>query len=388
MSCRTGAVPFTMLMITAMAAGRSSEAADWSGTVQAAAGAAYVTNPRMLPGADNSDETGELLVDGSAMRATERSQLTVTPQVRLTRYNHDTDLDTDEGRLGIAFQEKLERGDWTFDGLGLTDSTVTSERGTTGITYVNRRHTSGSADFGYERFSTERLSWQFQVGAQITRYSDAAQFGLVDYDYGSVQFGPNWSFTERVQGSLTLEANRLNPDGGARQNNYVISARLRRFFSEHYAWHVSIGGTRVDYGSTSTSPAASNTTAQYEIGGTYKGERLTWELSARRAVLPIGIGLLAPQTIATLTIAANTSEHSIVTLSLNGIRTDAVFVGPVEVHNSDTFGQASLEWRYRFTPHWTLSAVYEQARSRAGGIEEWANGRQARLSVVWDSGRL
>ena len=134
-----------MLTITAMTAGRSSQAADWSGTVQASASAGYVTNPRMLPGVDNSDETGELLVDGSAMRATERSQLTVTPQVRLTRYDHQTDLDTDEGRLGIDFQEKLERGDWTFDGLGLTDSTVTSERGTTGITFVNRRHTAGSA---------------------------------------------------------------------------------------------------------------------------------------------------------------------------------------------------------------------------------------------------
>lgn len=377
-----------MLTITAMTAGRSSQAADWSGSVQASASAAYVTNPRMLPGVDNSDETGELLVDGSAMRATERSQLTVTPQVRLIRYDHQTDLDTDEGRLGIDFQEKLERGNWTFDGLGLTDSTVTSERGTTGITYVNRRHTAGSADFAYQRFSTERLSWLLQLGAQITRYSDAAQFGLVNYDYGSVQFGPNWNFSERLQGSLTLEANRLNPDGGARQNNYAVAARLQRSFSERYAWRVSVGGTRVDYSSTNTSPASSSTTAQYEIGANYKGERLTWDLSARRAVLPIGIGLLAPETIAALVIAANTSEHGTVTLSLNGIRTDAVSVGSVVVHSSDTFGQASVEWRYHFTAHWAFSALYEQARSRAGGVQEWANGREARLGVVWDSGRL
>ena len=73
---------------------------------------------------------------------------------------------------------------------------------------------------------------------------------------------------------------------------------------------------------------------------------------------------------------------------MNGIRTDAVFVGPVQVHSGDTFGQATLEWRYRCTLHWTISAVYQQARSRVTGVEEWANGRQARLSVVWDSGRL
>jgi len=386
-SLRIGAAPFIMLTITAMTAGRSSRAADWSGTLQAAAGGGYVTNARMLPGADNSDETAELMVDGSAMRQTERSQLTVTPRVLLTRYDHETDLNTNEGSLGIAFQQMLERGQWTFDGKGLTDSTVTSERGTTGVTYVNRRHDTGNADLGYQYFSTERLSWQLQIAGQITRYSDAAQFGLVNYDYGSVQFGPTWNFSERIDGSLTLEANRLNPQTGARQNDYGASLQLRRKFSERYSWRVLAGGTRVEYGSTDAAPGSSSTTVQYEVGTNYQGERLQWDLSARRAVMPIGIGLLAPETVLALVVIANTSERGTLTLSLNGIRTDAVFVSQVPVYGGATFGQASLEWRHKFTPHWSLSASYLQARSRTGE-QDWANGKQARLGVVWDSGRL
>lgn len=387
MSLRIGAVPFIMLTITAMTAGRSSRASDWSGTLQAAAGAGYVTNARMLPGADNSDETGDLMLDGSATRQTERSQLTMTPRLLLTRYDHETDLDTNEGSLGINFQEALERGQWTFDGQGVTDSTVTSERGTTGVTYVNRRHDSGSADLGYLYLSTERLSWLLQVSGQITRYSDAAQFGLVNYDYGSVQFGPTWNFTERVDGSLTLQANRLNPQTGARQKDYGASLQLRRKFSERYAWRVQVGGTRVEYGSTDAAPGSSSTTAQYEIGANYQGERLQWDLSARRAVMPIGIGLLAPETVAALLVVANTSERSTLTLSLRGIRTDAVFVSQISVYGGATFAQASLEWRHHFTTHWALSASYLQARSRTGE-QDWANGKQARLGVVWDSGRL
>jgi len=376
-----------MLTSTAIAAGRPSSAADWSGSLQAAVSAAYITNPRMLAGADNSDETGELVVDGSALAQTERSQLTVTPRVMLTRYVHTTDLDTDTGSLGINFQEKLERGNWTFDGLGLTDSTVTSERGTTGITYVNRRHNAGNADLGYEHFSTERLSWLLQVGAQITRYNDAAALGLVDYDYGSVQFGPNWSFSERVQGSLTLEADRLNPQTGARQTDNSASLQLQRKFSERYAWRALVGGTKVEYGSTAAAPASSSSTFKYEVGANYQGERLQWDLSARRAIMPIGIGLLAPETVATLAVIASTSELSTLTLSLHGIRTDAVTVSQIPVYGGGSFAQASLEWRYHFSPHWSFSALYQQARSRAGD-QDWANGKQARLGVVWDSGRL
>jgi hypothetical protein len=377
-----------MLTTTAMGAGRSSPAADWSGTLQAALNAAYVTNPRMLAGVNTSDETGQLMLGGSTMAQTERSQLTVAPQILLTRYDRATDLDSDTGNLAIHFLEKLERGQWTFDGQGVTDSTVTSELGTTGVTYVNRRHNSGSADLGYQYFSTERLSWLLQAGGQITRYSDATQFGLVNYDYGSAQLGPIWNFSERLQGSLTLEADRLNPDVGARQNNYTISTELRRDFSERYAWRVSVGGTRVEYGSTATYPASSSTTVEYEVGANYKGERLTWDLSAKRAVLPIGIGLLAPETVASLVIVANTSENGTLTLSLNGRRTDSVFVGSIPLASGATYGQAGVEWRYHFTTHWAFSLSYQYARARSLNVQEWANGNQGEFGIVWDSGRL
>lgn len=388
MSRRIGVAKFIMLTATAMGAGRFSPAADWSGTLQAALNAAYVTNPRMLAGVTTSDETGQLVLDGSATAQTERSQLTVTPQILLTRYDRATDLDSNTGNLGFHFLQKLERGQWTIDGQGVTDSTVTSELGTTGITYVNRRHNSGSADLGYQYFSAERLSWLLQVSAQVTRYSDAAQFGLVNYDYGSVQFGPTWNFSERVQGSLTFEADRLDPEMSARQHNDTVSTQLRRAFSERYAWRVSLGGTRVEYGSTATSPSSASTTVEYEVGANYAGERLTWDLSAKHAVLPIGIGLLAPETVASLVVVANTSENGTLTLSLNGRRTDSVFVGPISVYGGATYGQASVEWRYHFTTHWAFSLSYQYARARAPGVQEWANGNQGKFGIVWDSGRL
>lgn len=385
---RVGVTKYIMLTTIAMAGGRSAAAADWSNNVQAAANAGFVTNPRFEPGSNQSDQTAQLEFDDTTTAQTERGQLTITPRLATTRYNHDTDLNIVAGSLDLAYVEKLERGEWSVEALGLTDSTVTSELGTTGITHVNRRHTAGTVSLGYQHFSTERLTWQIQASGQLTRYTDAAEFGLTNYDYGSLQAGPVWSFSERVQGSLLLGADHLHPETGIPQSDYSANLQLKRSFSEQYSWRISVGGTRVNYGSG----ASSQSTSVYEIGATRKTERVQWDISVRRAVLPIGIGLLTPETVATASLIVATSERSTLNLTVNGIRTNPVFVPEFIfnflVYSGATWGQASAEWKYHFTPNWALDTAYAYARARNNDVPDWAYGNQVRLGIVWESGRL
>jgi hypothetical protein len=376
-----------MVTSLATAGGRSSPAADWSNSLEAAANGAYVTNPTLVVGSHLTDETAQVILSDHTTAETERGQLTVTPQFSATRYKHESNLDITAGSLDLTLVEKLERGQWSFEGLGLTDSTVTSELGTTGVTNVNRRHTAGSLSLSYQYSSTERLSWQVQGSGQLTRYSDAAAFGLVNYDFGSVQFGPMWSFSERVQGSLILEADRINPEGGTKQNDYSAYLQLKRSFSEKYAWRASVGGTRIDYGSASAS-AGSQTSSLYEVGASRKGERVQWDVSVKHAVLPIGIGLLAPETVAAFAMTVATSERGSLSLTLNGIRTEPVHEYQYLVYSGGWWGQVGAEWKYQFTTHWALSAGYLQGRARYSSGSEWATGNQARLGILWQSGRL
>ena len=385
---RIGGANLIMLTTIATSGARFSAAADWSNTLEAAINAAYVTNPALVVGSSVTDESAQVSVDGNTTAQTERGQLTVVPRFFALRYAHETDLDFNEGSLELTYLEKLERGQWTFDAQGLADSTVTSELGTTGITYVNRRHTVGTVSLSYQHNSTERLAWQVQAGGQLTRYTDAAEFGLVDYNYGSVLFGPIWNFSERVQGSLTLVADRLTPHGATSQNDYSANLQLKRSFSEQYDWRVSVGGTRTDYGSSTYGSAASQTTSVYELGTTRKGERVQWDVSIKRAVLPIGIGLLAPQTVATLAVAVGTSERSSLNFTLNGIRTDSVLIDQYVVYHGGRWVQAGAEWRYRFSPQWALSVAGILARARYTSDGDWAHSNQARLGIIWNSGRL
>jgi hypothetical protein len=371
------------LSVLGLAGGQPSPAAIWSETLDASAHAAYVTNPQFVPGSKLDDESGVLAVDGNTTVQAERSELTVTPRFTLTRYHRERDLDINAGAVDLSYLRKLERGQWTLSGQALTDSTVTSELGLTGLTNVNRRHDAGTVSTVYRYSSSERLSWQLQGAWQVTRYSDAGSSGLTEFRYGSVQLGPTWSFSEHLLGSILVGADRTSPQGGQTQNDYPVSLVLKRTVSERYAWRASIGATRVEAGRGSA-----GTSSLYELGASRQGERLHWDVSVRRSVAPVGFGELTRQDQAMLGLTAVTSERSSVSLAVSALRSRPLTYLNFLVYSGASWEQANAEWQYRLSTKWSLSAAYTYARARNGDLQPWARGNQARLGIVWNSGRL
>jgi len=380
---RTGIAHLIMLTTIATSGSRSSPGADWSGSVDATADGGYVSNPQLLPHSGVTDESAVLTADGSAVMQTERAQLTVTPRVSLTRYVHNSDLDFTVGSIDLNSLEKFERGQLTVAGELLTDSTLVSELGLTGATRVNRRHDAATLSVGYQYNQTERLAWVLQGSGQVTRYSDSPQFGLVNYNYASVQLGPTWNFTERVQGSLTLEADRILPQDTPTQNAYSATVQVKRNFSEQYSWRASLGASKVEEGRTDY-----GTTPVYQLGATRQGERVQWDVSFGRSVLPIGFGLLARSQQATLNLAANVSERSTVSLTFSGIRTEPVVASDFLVYAGASWGQLVAQWKYNLSQHWALSVSYLEAQARNGNLAQLGIGNQGRIGILWQSGRL
>lgn len=383
-----------MTATVAMAAGRASSGADWSEALDVNGNAAYDTNPQLLPGSHITDRSAQLAVDGNTRVATEITQLTLTPRFAIVHYDREKNLDMTSGSLALNYQDRGERGQWNVSGLAQTDSTVTSELGQTGVTDVNFRHNGYNASVGYQYLSTERLSWLLQGSGQVTQYNNEAQrYGLIQYNYGGVQFGPTWSFSERLQGSLTIETDQVTPRNGPREKDYSANAQLKRSLSEKYSWRASAGATRVAVRGSSGTPA----TGVFELGFTRHGEKVQWDLSAKRAVLPIGFGLLAREDVAALSAVISVSDRSTLNLSCNAIRTDPVslslYLAPgisfgYQIYSGATFGQATAEWQYHFSPRWALSAGYMRSRARNYSATEWANGRQMHLGILWQSDRL
>jgi hypothetical protein len=391
---RRGMANPLMLSTIAMIRGGPAPAVDWSETLDAGTNVAYHTNPALLPGSNIADRSAQLALDGNIQMATEVSQLTVTPRLAVIRYDQEKNLDLTTGSLALSYQDKGERGQWNASGLAQTDSTLTSELGQTGITNVNFRHNGYNATLGYQYLATERLSWSLQGSGQIAQYnSEAQQYGLSPYKYGGIQLGPTWSFSDRLDGSLSIGADRVSPQNSATEKDYSANAQLKRSLTEKYSWRISAGATRVEVPGSTATP----TSAVFELGATRQGERVQWDLSAKRAVLPIGLGLLAREDVAALSAVVTVSERSTLNLSCSVIRTDPVsisfYLAPgislgYQVYSGAAWGQASAEWQYHFSPQWALSAAYTQARARNYSVAEWANGNQGRLGILWQSGRL
>jgi hypothetical protein len=367
-------------------------AADWSETLDAGLNTTYNSNPRLVPGPTTADESALLAVDGSLTGQTERGQLSLTPRFSLTRFQRDHDLDINTGSLDFGALEKFERGEWTVAAQALTDSTVTSELGLSGISNVNRRHSSESLSSGFQYYSSERLAWRFQASYALTRYTDAEHFGLTNYAFSSVQLAPAWSFSERLQGEIDLETDHVTPDGGRAEHDYSANLLLKRKLSAQYSWEASFGRTRVD-------TAGANTASSwvYSASATRQGERVRWELSVKRAVLPIGLGLLARSNQASLNVGAGLSERSSLNVSMSVMRTDPVALDlqlnpilsvHIPVYDGASWAQVSAEWKYVLTRSWSLTAGYLQARARSGSWPEAAIGRQGRLGITWQSERL
>lgn len=381
-----------MLAGSGIVIGRVSHASDWSQTLEASANAAYTTNPALVPGSNVADQSAQLSIDGNTTAQSELDQLTLTPRLSITRFARETGLDYQTAAISLAYQHTLERGQWSLNGQVLTDSTLTSELGLTGITEINRHHDAGTLSVGYQYLSTERLSWNAQASWQDTRYTDAQQFGLTNYRYWAVQFGPLWNFTDRLVGELNFETDQISPQSQPSEKDYSATLELRRKLSEQYSWRISAGATRVQ------TPGAYDTTSSvFEVGAKRQTERVQWDVAIKRSVLPIGLGLLAREDQATATVAVSTSERSTLNLSLSVLRTDPVsllfYLDPqisfsYLIYAGASWGAVSGEWRYNFSPHWALSLAFTQSRARNNDVPQWANGNQARLGVVWQSGRL
>lgn len=380
------------IMLTTFATTRSTLAADWSESLETGGIVAYVTNPLLLPRNSQSDESEQLTMDGTTSAQTERSQFTLTPRVSLTRYDHGVGFDENTGTLDLSYVEKSERGQWTVTGEALTDTTATSELGTSGIIDVNRRRYANTAAIGYQYAATERLSWQAQAAWQDTRYSDAVQYGLTDYQYFSAVGGPIWSLTERIQGLLVLEADQLSPQAGSTEHDYSATVQLKRAFNEQYSWRISAGSTHVEAGSS-----ASGSSSAFEIGATRQGERVQWDVSVKQAVLPIGLGLLAREDIGALSLIASITERTTLNVTVNSTHSDPVAVSVYllpgvaaryQIYTGAAWQMASVNLNHQLTEQWSVQLGFAESRARNYVLPYWGDGDQAHLNVLWQSGRL
>lgn len=354
-------------------------AAEWLVVPNARVAADYTDNPRLMPSGGVSDSGAVAELSAAIQRRTGRSELSMQPRWRSSRYEQEESLSSDDQYLTAAYRRMSERAQWDAS-LGLTrDSTLTSEIGSTGIVQANRRHEGLTLAGGPSLVLTERLSAGAQVSWMDNHYVDAAFTGLVDYDYGAASLFSTWQVSERSALTLTAQAGRLSAQG---QPDETRDATLRA------AWQYQLDSMwRLNL---SAGPAFVETQSGNDNGEVFSVDIARqdelWSVTARasRDLAPTGRGVLTRRDQITLGFNRRMSDRITAGLSARWVENQDLLPQPGVVFQTVTYGRLDLRADWRFAEHWSLAVGLAAAVQEYSGSPERAENHRASLSVIWN----
>jgi hypothetical protein len=368
------------LLTATLLTGGIAHAADWRVEPSIRASSEYVDNPKLLP------EGGEQLYGGVTdarvrmLAQTETMQLELTPDWHFASYPDDRDLNANDAHLDASLSASQgERLTWRFGLQGVRDSTLTSELGSTGLAYTNKRRELIAASVAPEWRATLRSVWTANVFGSTVHYIDAQQTGLVDYDYRGGSIGWRFSLTPRT--SFTVDGNygALDVhDTGMRQTSESVRFGAERDLG--LLWHAVL----------SVGPSLVHTDFDDERGRvvaasiTRRGERFQLHSTLTSAVEPTGQGVLAQRDELEAGTTHAVTEHLTLSVSIAAVRTHehAYGVSTPEVRYYSAV--AGAEWQFARQWFATLGiSASTQSYQNYAGVDEAADSRRATLGIRW-----
>lgn len=324
------------------------------------------------------DETGKVSMEfgGSLAAMTERSIFTLDPSVRVYRYEEPLYDRTDLQANGQYQHAIDEISDFTFSVNVTRDSTLTSELGTTGITFVNKPRTVLGGDAGYVRRMSERDTLAIGANYGEITYSGAEFTGLVDYDYRTAYLAWNRNLTERLTlGLLTNAAETNAPQFGAQDRAVTAQVTGNFAFSETFGTEFAIGLSRLD-----SDFGTSGDTRTYDLKFFRQGEHLDWHVGASHALTPSGRGVLSRQSRIECGLSDQISENLRLDARLTGIETEE----SGSINGTDVrYVRASLNANWRLTRTLYLELQIAHAEQQRQSTADSAAGNIYTLGLKW-----
>lgn len=355
-------------------------AGAWNMAGQALAGGSYDDNLRLASANQVADESVMADVSGAFSYQDDAFLLRLNPRVLAVRYDSEREFNRTEQYLTAQTQKTYETGSLSASLSGTQDTTLTSELGLTGLSEVNKKHRVGVITMAGSRNMTERVAVSAQAYASASRYLDAQQSGLVDYNYGSASLSASYDLTRRSNVELQTSAGQLKVPDSAAYDKVNLSATLgyRVQLAPRWRAELSLGPSQI------RTQGRTDTGSIYDASLTHDSELTTFSLALTKDVTPNGFGLLSRREQFRLSLTHSLSERWVTDWSAALIRNQNVLPsGGLEqalVTYSDITG--SLKWRY--TPTWGIALTAAYARQRIGDVQLAAERRQVSLNITWN----
>ena len=354
-------------------------AAAWILSEQASANVGYDDNVRLstinVAVATNISSN----VSAHWVRQSDALSWSIDPHLAVIRYTDYSMLNHSEEGVVVTGQQQTERRNSTVSFNWVQDTTLTSELGFTGFSEVNKRHQASVLTVSQTEQWSERFDVQTQLYAASNRYIDAANTGLVNYNYGSAQLSGDYALTERTQLSLDSSIGKLQVPGISNYGKTNASVMLS--YSAVFAdrWHA-----KLSYGPSSVRSERSNDQGTvYAVNISRKSATSNLQLAISRDITPTGQGVLTRRQQFTLSASRALSER--LSTSITGIlvKNDSQFL----TNNLNFYGvrysdlTANLSWNW--TPTLTVSLSAGHSDQRIEQAARTAMRNHAALNITW-----
>jgi hypothetical protein len=372
-ACRPVALAAATLALAVPGASFADAAWQWQSWVRFGTG--YEDNPRMRDVNPQAVSDVALSVGATLAAVTERSSFELTPSVDLRRYD-DPLYDRTDFNAGAHYAHSLdEQSQLTFDATAIQDSTLTSELGTTGISFVDKQRQVLGGGFGYSNQLSERDV--FMAGASYSEisYLDARFTGLVDYGYRSAYLAWNRTVSERLTlGALASQSLSNAPATGARDESQSLQLTGSFAFTENVKAEFALGRGRLD-----SVGATSGNTRVYNFSISGRGEQWHWRAGASQSYQPTGRGVQNRQLNVDGLVARQMSENFELAARVTGIATDES-----GSRNSDVeYLRASIGGSWRLGRAWYLDFGLAHSEQRRPSTDYSAYGNMVTIGIAW-----
>lgn len=373
------AVPILLCSVISAAHCADALAFEWLFSPTARVAADYADNPRMLAngGAASAGTAGEFGA-GFTVRS-ELAQFTARPRVRFARYRDDESLDSDDQYLDTALTYRSERVDWAAS-AGLTrDSTLTSELDSTGFVQTNRRHEALTLSAGPTWVVSERLTTGAQIYWADNHYVNAADTGLVDYEYRAASLLSGLQLSERDRVTLNAQGGELVvPQQSTRTRDATLRLGWRHELPWLWTFDVSAGPSYVETAYGTDSGAVFKAELQRQR------ERWSFNVATSRDLTPTGRGVLTRRDQLGVSFKRRLTERLNGNASLRFVRNQDLLPRPGVAFQQVDYTRADVSLDWRFAQHWSLALAIGGATQSYETNTNDANNYQASIGIVWN----
>ncbi len=375
----------------ATAAAPPAHAAEWSLAPTLTVGIDNDSNRLLIPDA-TADQSWWLFSNVQLQRATDTTQLSITPQVRWQHFDSEALGDIVDRDLSGAFSWTQERGSFSLSAATLDDSTVTTELTETGIASGDSHRRTEEASVSESFDETERSALVLQAG-----YTDVSYYGTLTGELGLLEGYryPTASVGERFflssQTSLTASAfadellARISVNDSRETGGQL---ELTHTFSDSTQIDVSAGASArtlrteivSNQGFSLGSESSTGTVASADITHAVELGKIT--LSYSRQLVPYGTGVLAERQQYQLLGAYHLTEKVGLDASvLRSVNNQSIVLLGLG-RRSYTGTTLGLDWRP--LDAWKLRAEADTMQSQTiGTVSLPVSGWRVALTLTW-----